>query len=544
MPLILYVEDNGSEFMLLQKAMKDFGWMVERAKDYPDAIAYLEKKAPDVVLLDRILPDPETGVESIQVGDRLLEVIVARWRYICPIMLTHTRDLEGVQRTTRYGAYRYFTKDVPHEQLDRACRNVMRMQLVKRARHALLSLESVGEVVSEVGRLIGKLIDVSYYFRHFQIGPGGSLLLCGPEPDCKESRLLSLDGYRFATMLPCAEEVLETRQFRLALKSEDIRRGGSLLPQAGSQLIVPVLAPELSDQPARSRTIALLWLESIQEEAFSREDADVLLALADYVGDTHAKSIRLLKLGAEVQDDEREGLLLEVAHEICNPLQTAQSNLDLLIARSKREETITPGELAKRLSSLLASMEDAIQAAAGLRYDVGDRELELEDLDLAGLAREMVGTFEGRFNQADCQLHLDFEEVLPEVRLDRRAMREVLRCLLENAVEAVEEKRVRTGERDQPGDILITLCSDPTGKHDVLLSITDSGCGIEMKHLPKLFNRYFTTKPESTNRGRRGLGLSQVKRFLDRVHGQIEAMNAPKGGAEFCLLFPAAGSSR
>ena len=246
-------------------------------------------------------------------------------------------------------------------------------------------------------------------------------------------------------------------------------------------------------------------------------------------------------MGAEVQDDERKGLLMEVAHGICNPLQTAQSNLDLLIARSQRDESIPRAELEKRLSGLFTSLGYAITAANYLRrYDAGNQVLKLEDLDLADLVGEVVSTFEGRFEQAKCQVDLEVEPALPKVQLDRRAMRDALLCLLENAVEAIEFKRERTIVDDEPGSIMITLASDRTSKRDVLLSITDSGCGIEPKHLPKLFNRYFTTKRESPNSGRRGLGLSQVKRLVDRVHGQIEAMNAPKGGAEFCLLFPTA----
>ena len=100
--------------------------------------------------------------------------------------------------------------------------------------------------------------------------------------------------------------MIEKRQFRLARKAEDVRRGGSILPGAGSQLIVPVMEPQLivpvmesrlSDQPTSARTNAVLWLESTSEGAFSREDVDVLLALADYVGDTHAKTMRLEEHG-------------------------------------------------------------------------------------------------------------------------------------------------------------------------------------------------------------------------------------------------------
>jgi signal transduction histidine kinase/ActR/RegA family two-component response regulator len=551
MPRILYVENDVGWFDTVKKNMTKKGWRLEHAPGPREARASLRRETPDVILIDREMPDPDTSDLSTDVGDGLLEEIVTRWRYICTIMLTSYADVDDVARLTRYGAQNYFDKSsVEYTELDRACRDGIRMQLVKRARHTLLAMDTMGEVISEVGHLIDKLVEAPHCFIHLQVGPGGSLLLGGPGTAPSDCKLSDQGSGRFAE-LPCAEEVLKNQPFHLARKGVDVLPGGSLLPSAASQLIVPVLAPEPSDQPMRAdeptqaKTIALLWLESTREEAFSRKDVEVLLTLADYVGDTHAKTMRLDQHGAEAQEVERTALLMEVAHEICNPLQTAQSNLDLLIARSQREETIPPGELEKRLSSLFTSLGYAISAANYLRrYDAGFQELEVEELDLADLVREVIGTFEGRFEQANCQVELELEGALPKVQLDRRAMRDALLCLLVNAVEAVEYKRERTGADDEPGDIIIALATDPSRKRDVLLSIADSGYGIESKHLPKLFNRYFTTKHESPNGGRRGLGLSQVKRFVDRVHGQIEAMNAPKGGAEFCLLFPTALVSR
>ena len=84
------------------------------------------------------------------------------------------------------------------------------------------------------------------------------------------------------------------------------------------------------------------------------------------------------------------------------------------------------------------------------------------------------------------------------------------------------------------------LHSPPVSGKSVLLSVRDNGCGIAEQDLPHVFDRYFTTKSEDHPSGKHGLGLWEVRRFVEAVGGIVKALPLPKGGAEVRLLFPAA----
>ena len=63
-------------------------------------------------------------------------------------------------------------------------------------------MESMGEVISEVGGLLSKLVDAPHGFVYLQVGPGGSLLFAGPEPAPEQSQLLGGKTDRFVKMRP------------------------------------------------------------------------------------------------------------------------------------------------------------------------------------------------------------------------------------------------------------------------------------------------------------------------------------------------------
>jgi signal transduction histidine kinase len=68
---------------------------------------------------------------------------------------------------------------------------------------------------------------------------------------------------------------------------------------------------------------------------------------------------------------------------------------------------------------------------------------------------------------------------------------------------------------------------------DAELAVEDRGPGIPAEARERIFDPYFTTKPEGT-----GLGLAIVKKIVLQHGGAIEAGDRPGGGARFALRFP------
>ena len=545
MKRLLFVDDERTDFLCWGEPLQiDHGWSVTYAPGPREALALLRAEGFDVIVIDRQMIDPVTGKLRKEVGDELLEEVVANWPSVCPIMLTNFGDVDAAQRDTRYGAFRYLVKNISVADLNHACEKGVQMQKVKRARDLLLSLDSLDQVVGEVRRYIGEILaPKGYRFAYLDVAPGGALLLATPGPQPVQAPSIGAERPAntsgFLEPLPVAAAVLESRRYGLRDTRDKIcLADGVLSPDSGSQLLVPVLRPDGLSTRGQTEVAGILWIESTAEEAFSREDIDLVAELATYVRNAMAKRKKLEAVAGTERLAERTGLLAEVAHRICNPLQIAQSTLDLIQARLARGQKLSPMELGDSLTLTLHSLEDAIQAASLLRSERPEV-LALTPLDLLSFVEEVAGAFLLKTRAQNCEVYTKADPVIPRVSLNPALVRYALNCLLDNALEAIQRRRASNGEPEK-GVIEIGLHASPESGQSVLLSVRDNGCGIAEQDLPRLFDRYFTTKTEDHPSGKHGLGLWEVRRFVEAVGGIVEARPLPKGGAELRLLFPAA----
>jgi len=111
-------------------------------------------------------------------------------------------------------------------------------------------------------------------------------------------------------------------------------------------------------------------------------------------------------------------------------------------------------------------------------------------------------------------------------RGDRRAIEQVLTNLVENAVKycpSGASVTVRAGKRD--GALRVT--------------VEDTGHGIEAKHLPRLFERFYRAdKGRSREMGGTGLGLSIVKHLVEAMGGDVSVESTPGKGTAFAFTLP------
>jgi signal transduction histidine kinase len=103
----------------------------------------------------------------------------------------------------------------------------------------------------------------------------------------------------------------------------------------------------------------------------------------------------------------------------------------------------------------------------------------------------------------------------PKASLDAAALKEALRRLLENAVDAMPEG----------GTLRVATSAGPGGP---AIEIRDSGAGIRPEALKLMFEPFYTTKPRGL-----GLGLSMARKAAAAMKASVEGGNAPGGGAVF-----------
>jgi signal transduction histidine kinase len=80
----------------------------------------------------------------------------------------------------------------------------------------------------------------------------------------------------------------------------------------------------------------------------------------------------------------------------------------------------------------------------------------------------------------------------------------------------------------------------------VVLTVRDNGAGIPKEVLPKIFDRFFTTKsgPDASGKGGTGLGLTACKQIIDEHRGRIRVESTVGKGTAFSIRFPVANTAR
>ena len=212
-------------------------------------------------------------------------------------------------------------------------------------------------------------------------------------------------------------------------------------------------------------------------------------------------------------------LVAGVAHEVRNPLFGISSTLDAFEARfagqdDHREHVAILREQLERLTGL---MNDLLEYGKPTRLRLGTGRFE----DVVAQALLACAPLVG---QAGVVIDTRLARELPALPMDERRLTQVIRNLLENAVQHSPARgRVTVEARVE---------SEPGGAW-VVCAIEDAGPGFEPQDLPHLFEPFFTRRHGGT-----GLGLSIVHRIVSDHGGSIEARNRPQGGACFTLRLP------
>jgi two-component system, NtrC family, sensor histidine kinase HydH len=198
-----------------------------------------------------------------------------------------------------------------------------------------------------------------------------------------------------------------------------------------------------------------------------------------------------------------------LAHEIRNPLASLKGHAQLLGEQLGTESLLHKkvdrivGE-AKRLEELTSTLLDFVRASSVSRAAT----------DPARLVREAAAA-------VDSSVVVDSERAPPNWQLDPLRMEQVLKNLLQNAVQAsAEPGSVEASVRVEGGELVI--------------AVRDHGPGLGAGSEQRVFEAFHTTRVQGT-----GLGLAVARRIVELHGGRIRGENHPDGGAVFTLLIPA-----
>jgi PAS domain S-box-containing protein len=234
---------------------------------------------------------------------------------------------------------------------------------------------------------------------------------------------------------------------------------------------------------------------------------------------------RLRELEADLTHTTRVStmgeLMASLAHEIKQPIGAAVTNGEACIRLLDRDQP----DLPEAREAALEMIKDARRAA-----DIIDRvrslcqkgSSQLHTVDVNQVIEEMVVIMDDEANRHAVAIRTELAQGLPGVMADRVQLQQALMNLMRNGIEAMQG----TG-----GELRIKTLSGVDGH--LLISLTDTGVGLPIENLDRIFEAFFTTKTLGT-----GLGLSITRSIIQSHGGQIWAAANPGRGATFNFTLP------
>ncbi len=236
----------------------------------------------------------------------------------------------------------------------------------------------------------------------------------------------------------------------------------------------------------------------------------------------------------QAQRVESVGILAGgVAHDFNNLLQAMSGNIELLLQAG----TFAPRDEA-RLRTVAQSMERAARLVEQLLLFSRKAEFRKIHVDLNREVREVVRMLERTIPKM-IALEPRLDPLIWPLAADPVQVEQVLLNLANNAVDAMPDGgrlEFRTVNAFLDENFVLTHPGAAAGCH-VLLTVTDTGCGMDQEVLDRVFDPFFTTKDVGKGTG---LGLASVYGIITAHDGFIECRSAPGQGTTFSVYWPAA----
>ena len=224
-----------------------------------------------------------------------------------------------------------------------------------------------------------------------------------------------------------------------------------------------------------------------------------------------------------VNENNRQELLANIAHELKTPLAILQGHLESMldgVEQPEPDKLFSMQEEVMRLTRLVGDLRD-LSLAQGHQL-----EIHLQPMDLGEKTERAAEMLEPLLEDKNLHFVKELAPDLPLRQLDPDRLNQILYNLITNAI------RYTT-----PGTAIL-LKTEAAGEN-VRLLIADEGPGIAPEDLPHVFEQFYRGD-KSRNRalGGSGIGLSLAKSFVEAQGGSIRAENRKNGGAAFIVEFP------
>jgi len=219
-----------------------------------------------------------------------------------------------------------------------------------------------------------------------------------------------------------------------------------------------------------------------------------------------------------------------IAHELKNPLAGIEVMAGLL-----RRQVPDSVDAQSLLADIMSEAKLANAILVEMLEFVRPIRLQVEHTALADVVHQAVTLAETKAPRGNVSVAVEMPADLPMIEGDHHQLCQVFTNLVANAFEALEGK----------GQITITVSSgameqDPAFGREpqkpvlmVVVDVADDGPGVPEELTDRIFNPFFTTKPQGS-----GLGLAIVRKIVDAHDGRIDLSSSPAIGTRFRVTLP------
>jgi two-component system NtrC family sensor kinase len=323
-------------------------------------------------------------------------------------------------------------------------------------------------------------------------------------------------------VIPISRTVLDwVLNERMALVSQDVSDDQRFedsesirINNANSLLCVPLLRGD--------SVLGVLYVESTSYlDALTQDDAAFAAAVANEL----ALSLDNIKLQRQALRNARMaaiGLTItNLAHNIKNLIMLNQNAVDLMgLHLAKLND---PG-IARNWQRIQQSFTSINRLSSDMLEYAKENTFQLKDVDINQLILSSRDLFEQGAAGREIELKLTLSPNNPRWVMDEIQLQRALVNLMVNAMDAV-------GDREKG---IIKISSSINNKQQLVITVSDNGCGMKPEQLDRICDLFYTTKGTSGS----GLGIPMVQKFVERMGGKLLVKSKAGVGSSFGMVFP------
>jgi signal transduction histidine kinase len=219
-----------------------------------------------------------------------------------------------------------------------------------------------------------------------------------------------------------------------------------------------------------------------------------------------------------------EAMAASISHEVRQPLTSIVAN-GRAAQRFLGHSPPNVEEAQSALKKIIGGSHRASQVFDNIRALFGKADAGHERINTNELIGDVVTGFQRDLEQYGITASVKLEEDLPKIVAHKGQLHQVLINLVRNAIEAMQA--------DENGHRVLQVSSRRHDDDKIVLSIEDSGPGIDPKHVENIFDAFVTTKSHGM-----GLGLALCRMIIERHSGQLSVSPAHPRGSIFRIVLP------